>query len=79
MHRAVQPEYEMVWINTLEPERIHNPVQADLDWTGSDIHKLSVLLTGLDRDMSVIPTFIYLNSHTDISIFRVFKNVLKVS
>ena len=46
----------MDWINPLDSQS--SPFQADLDWTGSEIHKLSGFWTGLDPEMcNVYPIF----------------------
>ena len=46
----------MDWINPLDPKS--SPVQADLDWTGSEIHQLSGFWIGLDPELcNVYPIF----------------------
>ena len=53
---ASKPEYGMDWINPLDSQS--SPVQADLDWTGSEIHQLNGLWIGLDPEMcNVYPIF----------------------
>ena len=39
------------WIYDPSMDLYSSPVQADLDWTGSEIHQLSGFWIGLDREM----------------------------
>ena len=51
----------MEWTGYTRWIYISSQVQADLDWTGSEIPQLSGFWTGLDREMyNVYPIFRYL-------------------